>query len=107
MKILRTVSLAALLPGRPQSTLTEAQVECIKAFRQTFAEVLPGELEEVLESFRRDQDPEREILVWEAMAEDYKRKAEGKSLAQRKALFGKILQASLEQSPLVVAPASN
>lgn len=108
MKTSRSVSLSSLIPNKPTSTLTPEQVERIKAFRQTFAEVFPGELEEALENFRRDQNPEREILVWEKMAEEYKRQVGGcKSHDKRRDLFHRILQASMEESPLVVEPLRN
>jgi AcrR family transcriptional regulator len=43
----------------------------INLVRHSFADVMPDTLAQVLERFRRDTYPERELLVWERMAAVY------------------------------------
>lgn len=46
-------------------------VERIKKIAAVFADVLPDPLEKWLEDFRRDDDPEPEVQVWEKIAGKY------------------------------------
>lgn len=52
--------------------------------------------EEWVEGFKRELYPEREISVWELMAEEYLRKTKGKklSLEEKREIFKEILNKS-------------
>ena len=61
--------------------LAPSQVERLKALQRTFADVDPTPPEKWIEDFQRDQNPEREILIYEAMAKAYRAYCEGKTLS--------------------------
>lgn len=60
--------------------LSAEQMKRIKALQETFHEVDPTPLEKWVEDFKRDNDPEREIRVYESMAEAYRAYCAGKNL---------------------------
>lgn len=51
--------------------LTAALIDRIRKLEETFAEVYPATLDEWLDGFKRDENPEREIAIWEQMASAY------------------------------------
>jgi len=51
--------------------LTPDQLRRTKEIQQALAEVDPSSLEEWVDGFKRDQDPEREIAVWEQIVRAY------------------------------------
>ena len=51
--------------------LSEEQLARISRLQKTFAEVDPTPLEKWIEDFSRDQDPDREIKIWEGMAQPF------------------------------------
>ncbi|MCI5139060.1 MAG: hypothetical protein D3922_11745 [Candidatus Electrothrix sp. AR1] len=55
------------------SELPPALIERIRKFEETFAEVYPLTHEEWLDGFKRDQNPENEIKIWEHMGLAYTR----------------------------------
>lgn len=55
----------------PTSSLSDEQVERIRAFKQVLAEHDRTSLEEALTNFRRDRHPEGEIRLWELTARVY------------------------------------
>jgi hypothetical protein len=55
-------------------------MERLKKLQETFAEVDPSPLEKWVDDFKRDQDPEREIRIQEAMATAYSAYCSGRSL---------------------------
>ncbi len=50
-------------------TLTAEQIEKIKRIQLTFSEVYLLSLEETIDNFKRDKDPDGEIAIWMHMAE--------------------------------------
>lgn len=54
-----------------QDSLTFKQLENIEYLYTTFKEVDPTSLENWIEDFRRDQNPDREIEIWMMMANTY------------------------------------
>ncbi len=61
-----------ITPGPTQhETLTSDQTARITALQRTFSEVDNTSLEKWIDDFKRDQDPEREIKIWENMAQAY------------------------------------
>lgn len=79
--------------GPEIQVLTPEQERRIKAIRETFLEVFPCTLEKAFSNFRKDSHPDREITVWEGMAEVYKAHLQSyKTPEARKTLFKAILQ---------------
>lgn len=63
------VDLSAVQPGPLRHAQLDPElVERIKLFRPVFADLYPQTLEQWIEGFRRDVNPEAEIAVWEHMA---------------------------------------
>jgi hypothetical protein len=60
--------------------LTAEQVTRVKRLQETFKDVDPSPLEKWVEDFKRDEDPDREIRVFEGMAEAYRAFCKGKRL---------------------------
>ncbi len=61
-----------LVPGPiVHEELTEIQKSRITAVQKAFSEVDPTPLGKWMEDFQRDRDPDREIEIWEAMAEPF------------------------------------
>ena len=52
----------------PTGDLSDDQISRIKAYKEILKETEPTSLEKTIEDFRRDGDPESEILVWEKIA---------------------------------------
>ena len=73
-----------------------AQVERLRELRQTFKEVDSSSLEKWIDDFRRDADPDREIAIWEAMAQAYRTYSSQRQLspAGKADLFGLLLMRS-------------
>jgi hypothetical protein len=62
-------------------TLTPAQVDRITRLHETFRDVDPTPLSKWLEDFKRDNDPDREIRIYEGMAEAYQAFCTGRDLS--------------------------
>jgi len=58
-------------------------MERVKALQQTFAEVDPSPLPKWVEDFKRDRDPDRELRIYEGMADAYRAYCHGRSLSPR------------------------
>jgi len=54
-----------------RETLPETLMARITAIHEILRDVKNGTLEEMMEDFRRDPDPDREILLWEKIASAY------------------------------------
>lgn len=85
----KTIQLAPI----QHDQLTEEQLKRITVIQQTFAEVDPTPLQGWIEDFKRDHDPDREIIIWEIMADAYERYLRKHSLRfeQKKEVFGILL----------------
>lgn len=70
-KTLTAGELSSLKPGPIRGALSAEQVERLKRIQQVFAEVDPTPLPKLVEDFSRDEDPDQEIAIWEAMATAY------------------------------------
>ena len=53
--------------------LSSAQLEKIMKIQRVFAEVNPSTLEETIDDFKKDQNPDNEIAIWLAMANAYEK----------------------------------
>jgi len=54
------------------ATLPGSQMEWITRLQQTFVDVDPSPIEKWVDDFKRDFDPERELRIYECMAEAYR-----------------------------------
>ena len=79
--------------------LTEEQLAKIKDIQETFNEVYPVSLDETITNFKRDQNPDNEINIWQNMANAYKPYALNnggeEKLGARKEAFKLILMRSM------------
>ncbi|GAL64192.1 hypothetical protein [Algibacter lectus] len=79
--------------------LTDEQLAKIKDIQETFNEVYPVSLDETITNFKRDQNPDNEINIWQNMANAYKAYAvdntEEEKLGARKEAFRLILMRSM------------
>jgi hypothetical protein len=67
-----SVAPGQLRPGPIRhATLTPTQIARIEAIQKTFAEFDPSPLDKWIDDFKRDQHPDREIAIYEAMAQAY------------------------------------
>jgi len=75
------MTASTLQVGPKQSRkLSDDQLSRIQAVQQTFQDVDPNPLESWIDDFQHDQNPEREIRVYEDMAEAYRTFCNGRSL---------------------------
>jgi len=54
------------------ATLPKELVQRIKAYKKILAEVDDSSLEEAIEDFKRDANPESEVVIWERIAGTYR-----------------------------------
>ena len=81
--------------------LTESLTERIKAFKKVLHEVEPSSIEKTIDDFMRDHHPEREIAVWEKIAERYQKKVNQKMTSeQKKELYAELLVQSMKEDPI-------
>jgi hypothetical protein len=80
----------------------------IRRLHEVFKDVYPQTVEEWEDGFRRDQHPEREIAIWQRMADIYTHFTEGRSLNsdQKKDIFQVIL-ACVNNGPRHVLTTTN
>ncbi len=79
-------------------TLSAAQMERIKRIHTVFLEVEPVSFEETVSDFKRDQNPDREIEIWLAMAaayEQYVTKHPSMSLELKQEVYKVVLMRSM------------
>ena len=65
------------------ASLTDSQMARVRALQLTFAEVDPTPLDKWVDDFKRDRDPERELRVYEGMANAYRAYCNGRNLSLR------------------------
>jgi hypothetical protein len=63
-----------------QSQLTQDQLARISRLQQTLIEADGSSLQQWTDDFSKDRDPEREIVIWEAIADAYEKYCSGHSL---------------------------
>ncbi len=88
------------------SELSADLVDRIKKYRAILAEVdPPAPLEEVINDFRRDVHPEREIAIWEKLAAFYQAAVSqnpAMRLKKKRKLFERLLHESLNEDPITL-----
>lgn len=84
-------------------SLAPELVERIGSLAQIFTDVLPGTAEEWVEDFRRDEQPESELALWEHIADRYLHHVDVDDSLERKQDILKILLTCANNSPHVAA----
>jgi hypothetical protein len=73
-KAARLTDLASLNPGPiRRQELSPKQMERIYKLRDALSEVERSPIEKWVDNFKRDADPDRELAVWEKIADGYTR----------------------------------
>lgn len=68
----QNTNIESLTPGPiVHESLNKEQLDKIKFIHETFNEVYPVSLEETITNFKRDQNPDNEIIVWLNMAKTF------------------------------------
>ena len=67
------VDPASLKPGPRHQGLSPKQMERIYKLRNTLAEVEHSSIEKWIDNFKRDANPDKELAIWERIADGYKR----------------------------------
>ena len=99
MTKLTKVKLKDIKVGQPQNVpLPEGSVKRILEYKKKLSEVETSSLEMTLLNFQRDLFPEREVEVWEWIAENYKLSCKanpGWNLVHKKECFKHLLNKTL------------
>lgn len=64
-----------------RDALSDEQMARIRKLQATFVEVDGQTVEQWVDSFKRDADPDKELQVWERMAKAYRSYCDGKQLS--------------------------
>jgi hypothetical protein len=68
----QTLDPDKIIPGPiVHNELSEEQIEKITKIQATFSDIYPISLEDTITNFKRDQNPDSEIRVWENMMHAY------------------------------------
>lgn len=80
-----------------QETLPEGFIKRVIEYKEILKEVDTTTLEETINCFQRDIDPEKELFIWEKIAEIYIENTENENylIEEKKEIFKRILLASL------------
>jgi len=96
----------ALERNPPTTPLSDEQIERIRAFKEILSEHDPTSLSKAIDNFRRDDHPEPQIQIWEAMAAAYRAELRDRPSAEepeRKLVFRALLRAALWSFDAVAA----
>ena len=90
------------------NSLTPEQMADAKQLQEALSEVDPSSLEQWVDDFRRDSDPNAEIALWKHIANVYTAATQGRalSLAYKKDVFGLLNTCSMAPREEVLAHAS-
>ncbi len=80
-----------------QQILPEGFIARVLKYKEILKEVECCSLEETVSNFQRDLNPERELVIWEKIADFYKTFIKDKpelSISDKKKIFGEILTAT-------------
>lgn len=94
-----------IISSEYQSVLTPEQSKRIILFSKILHEAHPYPLEKYIDGFKRDRNPEREILIWENIAKAYLKSTQSTlvSLEQKKAIFELLLLRSNKSKRSIMA----
>jgi hypothetical protein len=95
----KTVKLSELTPSAIRhEVLPVGSIVRVQRFKEILKEVETSSLEETVSNFQRDAHPERELLVWEKIAEQYELSVQEHpewGFPEKKELFRMLLGASM------------
>lgn len=98
-KVMKKVKLSELIMGPVrQDTLPEGFIARVQKYKEILQEVETSSLEEAINNFQRDWHPEKELLIWENIANTYELSSKNNpnwTLEEKKKAFGELLLASL------------
>lgn len=89
-----------------RAELPEGLIQRIEKLKDVFNEVCPRSLDEWIEGFRADMHPEREIAIWEKMAERFEqlcKKRRAGTETERRQIFREVFERSLREEPIRVS----
>ena len=89
--------LDALKRKSPTTPLSEEQIERIRAFKEILSEHDRTSVAQAIDNFRRDNHPEPQIQIWEAVGAAYRAELRDRPWAEeteRKLVFRALLQAT-------------
>jgi hypothetical protein len=81
-----------------QDILPEGFIVRVQKYKEILREVETSSLEEAINNFQRDWHPERELLIWENIANAYELSSKNNpnwTSEEKKKAFGELLLASL------------
>lgn len=80
-----------------RDTLSDEQMARIRALQEVFVELDGQTVQQWVDSFKRDVDPDRELQIWERMAKAYRAYCDGKqlSVAAKNDVYGVVLLRSM------------
>lgn len=87
------IAIQDLQPGNVKHQLTEQQITRVKKLQQSMAEVYSVSLDEWIDGFSRDINPDSEISIWENIESAYQQYCKDKKLDidTKKEVFGILL----------------
>lgn len=99
MTEIRTVKMSDLNKGPViHQAIPDDFIERVKNFKQVLSEVETSTMEEALDNFQRDADPEKELFLWEHIAKIYQWTIDantGLTPEQKKEVFALLLSLSM------------
>lgn len=81
-----------------QTVLPKDFIVRVQKIKEVLKEVETSSLEEIISNFQRDLHPEKELLIWEAIANSYKINTDRNqnwSISQKRTAFKELLGATL------------
>ena len=79
----KDIAIEDITPGEVvHDSLTREQIKEIERIQHVLSEVTSSSLEETINNFKRDRDPQREIEIWSKMADAYERFAVNKHVEE-------------------------
>ena len=88
-----------------RETLTAEQLQRIAAIRETFVEIDDQTIEQWVDNFKRDLNPDSELAIWERMAKAYSRYCDHRQLdlETKKEVYKVVLLRSMASPNDVIA----
>ena len=90
---------------RYHESLPDHLIERIRSFKDTFTEFYPATFEEWVDGFCEDMDPEREIAIWEEMAQSYTKLLKirhSMTREERGKIYKEVLLEAGRKNPIVI-----
>jgi hypothetical protein len=87
-----------------RDSLTDEQMARIRALQATFVEVDRQTVDQWVDNFKRDADPDKELRIWERMSKAFRAYCDGRKLSPeaKKDVFSVVLLRSMASEPEVL-----